>query len=908
MTGCEKCGGALRQGPAHAVLGGLCPRCLLEAGLEIDGQPTMTFASTASSPAGAPGQPTPQTIARYRIVRLLGEGGMGAVYEAEQEHPRRTVALKVIKAGTASPALLRRFEQEAEALGRLQHPGIAQIYEAGTADTGFGPQPYFAMEFIRGLSLQDYAEAHHLSVRERLEIMEEICEAVHHAHQRGLIHRDLKPGNILVDQSGQPKILDFGVVRVTDRDAHATSQTDVGQLIGTLAYMSPEQVLADPLELDTRSDVYALGVILYELLAGKLPYNIGNKLHEALQAIREQDPARLSSVNDAYRGDIETIVAKALEKDKTRRYGSAAELALDIRRYLTDEPIVARPASISYQLRKFARRHKAVAWGAVAVFAVLIGGIVVSASQAARARRAEAMALEQRDRTRTERDRAVGAEQAATAARDQAVQEKQRADTQAATAAAVSEFLQKDLFEQAGSSGRAGANAEQSLRAALDRAAVRIQGKYEKNPLVEAGVREAIAQAYIGLLASKEAVPHLERASEIRRRIQGEDHPDTLDAMYHLGALYASQQELGKAEALLKKVYENRLRVSGEGDRKTMSAMFLTSTYLGGGNNAAAEPLLQKADALWQKQTEGGLRGASQDDVREVLTSGMELGTAYASSHKTAAALSIYTQVHDLSSRLLGKNDVVTVTAEATRNMTAGPPGVKNMSGSIEATLKQMESSVIASMMQSIFRADALIAGNKFDEAESVLKEGLAFAQRAGSDDVLADLFVADMRGKLAEVYVALHKYPQAEDMYQQVLAQSRHRQPEGVTTLQTLASLGWLRLQLGKPAEAEAALREAAGVFNRVLPDTWERFNTQTMLGAVLEAQQKFAEAEPLLVSGYEGMSSRKPGANMRGHFTLDQAGEAVVKLYQDWGKPEKASEWKTRLAAATQPKLINK
>jgi len=293
---------------------------LLELGFETASghTPTVTTSIGSGSSAAAQkaaGSASPSTIARYRIIRLIGEGGMGVVYEAEQEQPRRTVALKVIKPGLATPELLRRFEQEAEALGRLQHPGIAQIYEAGTAEMGYGPQPYFAMEFIRGSSFREYAEEHHLNTRQRLEILAKVAEAVHHAHQRGLIHRDLKPGNILVDQTGQPKILDFGVARVTDSDAQATMQTDVGQLVGTLAYMSPEQVLADPLELDTRSDVYALGVILYELLAGRLPYAISKRLHEAIQAIREEDPARLSSVNRTYRGDIETIVAKALEKD-----------------------------------------------------------------------------------------------------------------------------------------------------------------------------------------------------------------------------------------------------------------------------------------------------------------------------------------------------------------------------------------------------------------------------------------------------------------------------------------------------------------------------------------------------------------------------------------------------------------
>ncbi|MDO8679566.1 MAG: serine/threonine-protein kinase, partial [Acidobacteriota bacterium] len=266
----------------------------------------------------------PKTIGRYGILRLLGEGGMGAVYEAEQEHPHRRVALKVIKPGLAGPEMLHRFERESQALGRLQHPGIAQIYEAGTASTAFGIQPFFAMEFVDGRSLLDYADAHKLKTRQRLKLMAQVSEAVHHAHQRGIIHRDLKPGNILVTEIGQPKILDFGVARATDSDAHATRQTDVGQLIGTLAYMSPEQVLADPLELDTRSDVYALGVIMYQLLAGHLPYNVDRKLHEAVQAIRDEEPMPLSSVSRLYRGDIETIVAKALEKDKERRYGSAA--------------------------------------------------------------------------------------------------------------------------------------------------------------------------------------------------------------------------------------------------------------------------------------------------------------------------------------------------------------------------------------------------------------------------------------------------------------------------------------------------------------------------------------------------------------------------------------------------------
>jgi non-specific serine/threonine protein kinase/serine/threonine-protein kinase len=288
-------------------------------------------------------------VGLYRILRLIGEGGMGVVYEAEEEHSRRRVALKIIKPGLANLELLRRFEHESVALGRLQHPGIAQIYEAGTSDTGYGRQPYFAMELIQGETLDDYAANHQLPTRGRLEIMARVCDAVHHAHQRGLIHRDLKPGNIVVDQDGQPKVLDFGVARLTDCDTKSTLHTVTGRLVGTLAYMSPEQVQADPMELDTRSDVYSLGVILYELLAAKLPYTIGKQIYEALEAIRSEDPARLSSIDRNYRGDIETIVAKALEKDKDRRYSSAAELGADIQRHLRDEPIVARTPSATYR-------------------------------------------------------------------------------------------------------------------------------------------------------------------------------------------------------------------------------------------------------------------------------------------------------------------------------------------------------------------------------------------------------------------------------------------------------------------------------------------------------------------------------------------------------------------------------
>ncbi|MCZ6834908.1 MAG: serine/threonine-protein kinase [Planctomycetota bacterium] len=344
----------------------------------------------------------PEQIGSYRILRVLGEGGMGIVYLAEQLSPRRTVALKVIRSGLISRQMLRRFEHEAQVLGLLHHPGIAQIFEAGNIGTERAPQPFFAMECIEGPTLTVFTEERELNLNARLALMARICDAVQHAHNKGVIHRDLKPGNILVQEDGQPKILDFGVARATDSDIQMTTMiTNVGQLVGTLPYMSPEQVLGDPKEIDMRCDVYALGVLFYELLSGRLPHDLDNKsVADSVRIIRDEEPVTLGSISRIWRGELDTIVGKALEKDKERRYQSPSELAADIRRYLRQEPIFARAPSTMYQFRKLVARHKFPFAAAALLFVIVTTFAIVSTIQAGR------LALQ--------RDRALEAEGLAT--------------------------------------------------------------------------------------------------------------------------------------------------------------------------------------------------------------------------------------------------------------------------------------------------------------------------------------------------------------------------------------------------------------------------------------------------------------------------------------------------------------
>lgn len=492
-----------------------------------------------------PSRAVPRRIGRYSIVRRIGEGGMGIVYEARQENPRRPVALKVIRPERASADLLRRFEREAAVLARLQHPGIAQVYEAGTATIEWGDdardadrssRPYFAMELIQGRSLIEHAEHDDLDLEARLLLHARVCDAVQHAHQNAVLHRDLKPANILVEESGdaaggpRPRVLDFGLARMLDADTQRSVQTDHGEVLGTLQYMSPEQIDGPTEALDTRCDLYALGVILHELVTGELPYDLrGRSLTDVARIITHSDPSTATRRGVAVDGDLGVVLAKTLETDRRRRYATAAELAAELRRVVANQPILARPPTASYLLRKFARRHRALVTTICVALIALVVGLFA--------------ALVQKERADRARDAETG--------------QRLAAEAQARRARRATLFLQ-EMLSQADpeySRGR-----EVTVREALDTAAARIDADSSEEPEVEAAVRFAIGSSYASLARFEEAERMFQRALEIRTGQLDRPSRETADLLNSIAMLRIKQGRSNEALELIEQALEVMVR------------------------------------------------------------------------------------------------------------------------------------------------------------------------------------------------------------------------------------------------------------------------------------------------------------------------------------------------------------
>ncbi len=514
----------------------------------------------------------PRSIGAFHFLQRIGEGGLGEVWLAEQKQPvRRRVALKLIKAGMDTREVVARFESERQALALMDHPAIAKVFDGGSTPEG---RPYFAMEYVPGVPITKYCDKHKLGIEQRLELFVHVCEGVQHAHQKAVIHRDLKPSNILiteVDGKPAPKIIDFGIAKATSqRLTEETILTRVGAIIGTPEYMSPEQADSAGEDIDTRTDVYSLGVVLYELLIGSLPLEFSKRSYaEFLLTLREQDAPRPSTklrtlddnstttarnrrvdpptLSRQLRGDLDAITLKALEKERSRRYATLTELAADIGRYLRHEPVQARPATPGYRARKYMRRHRLG-------MSVAVAGVLVLASFAM----VEAFQLHRIQRESEQRAR-------------------------------ITEFM-TNMFEVSDPSAARGNSI--TAREILDKASKEIDTGLAKDPEVQSQMMYVMGYVYANLGLYPQAKSLLDRAIEVERRVLGPQNPETLKSRSLLGAVLHREGRDGESEKLLLETLDMQRRVLGAADRETLStASRYAQTLMFEGRYADAEKL-----------------------------------------------------------------------------------------------------------------------------------------------------------------------------------------------------------------------------------------------------------------------------------------------------------------------------
>jgi non-specific serine/threonine protein kinase/serine/threonine-protein kinase len=587
----------------------------------------------------AEGPPSAETdgVGNYRILQRLGEGGMGAVYLAEQLRPvRRRVALKLIKPGMDTRQVLARFEAERQALAVMNHPSIARVYDAGVTER---ERPFFAMEYVEGVPIDDYCDTHRLDTEERLKLFLQVCDGVQHAHHKGIIHRDIKPSNVLVtiqEDRPVPKIIDFGVAKaIAQRLTEQTMFTQLGVPVGTPEFMSPEQAELTSLDVDTRTDVYSLGVLLYLLLVGTLPFEPLELreagLDELRRKIREDEPPRpstrlstfaaagreaeqrrtdLGSLQRALVGDLDWITMKALEKDRTRRYGSPGELAADIGRHLSHQPVLAGPPSTVYRMKKFLRRHRTGAAAAALVLLALVLGIVGTSYGLVRARRAEAAAREE-----------------------------------AATAQQVSRFL-TELFE-ASDPNLGGRGASTTARELLDAGARSIDRDLADQPVVQARLMYTIGNISQRLGLYPQAARLLETTLEIRRERLGAAHPETLEAWNDLAVVYRKQGRYEQAEAAIRGTLEARREVLGDNDPETLQSINVL------GNVLWSEGRFDEAETLYVEALELRRRVLGPEHP-DTLQSMNDLAVVYDNQRMLEQAKPLYEEALRLRRRVLG--------------------------------------------------------------------------------------------------------------------------------------------------------------------------------------------------------------------------------------------------------------
>jgi serine/threonine protein kinase/tetratricopeptide (TPR) repeat protein len=817
----------------------------------------------------------PQQIGPYRILQELGHGGMGIIYEALQEKPvHRRVALKLIKWGMDTKAVIGRFESERQALALMNHPNIARVYDAGATQQG---RPYFAMELVRGEPITTYCDKNRLTIRERLDLFTDICEAVQHAHQKGIIHRDIKPSNILVTIQNDrpvPKIIDFGVAKATSqRLTERTVFTELGQVIGTPEYMSPEQAEMTGIDIDTRTDVYSLGVVLYELLVGTKPFDDKSfrqtSFDEIRRRIREEEPARpstqLSRLGEAstiaarnrkiekrllkreLHGDLDWITMKALEKDRTRRYTSTSELAADIKRHLRHEPVLAGPPSTIYRAKKFIQRHKVGVASAALVLLALLAGITGTTVGMIRAVRAEKSAMEEAENARQ-----------------------------------ISDFLVQ-LFEVS-DPGESQGNTI-TAREVLDRGSEKIEKELLDQPLVQARLMDTMGEVYraLGLynqaeyyvmkalqtridilgdghvevakslnsvanvLANKgendKARTFYERALAINEKIYGRYSLEAADSLHKLGNILSRQEDFDGAIRSIKRALEIRESVLGPDSEEVANSLnSMGAVYYIQGKYAEAEPLFARSLAIREKLYDENHPNLAQT-LSNLAIIRCDLGQYSGAKELLERALAIQEKVlgpdhTDIASVL---NNLSWVLRNMGKLTEAKPYLERAIKIQEKAAPKNPE---LGRYIQNL--GELMLETGDYQDAEALLERALAIresllgpdhADTAGSLQGLAYCYYLQNRDDKAELY-----YRRSLEIIEKVLG------PESVNSAWSLMGLGYIYSRQGRNQEAEPLFKRAVNIRIKALgPEHPYVLDAMDGYAEVLRGMDRIDEAEKL-------------------------------------------------------------